>query len=173
VVWKEQEGNPDAFPLWERPLDFPDEDWEMSVAQFAAKTDQELADGLDELLTISRIVAWVVDPMRPRDGASPVTMDGVAWTEWEAGTAEEVRELVLARLRSERDAAWRRMKQGLAWESSGPSASLLLPFWSWYVPWLVSWLPVNEHDVFGAFERVILIIIGTASANMAGYRYVA
>jgi len=38
---------------------------------------------------------------------------------------------------------------------------------------LVSWLPVNEHDVFGAFERVILIIIGTASANMAGYRYVA
>jgi hypothetical protein len=27
-------------------------------------------------------------------------------------------------------------------------------------------------DMFGAFERVILIFIGTASANMAGYGHV-
>jgi hypothetical protein len=63
----------------------------------------KVAEVPEVLLTISRIVAWVVDPMRPSDGACPVTMDGVARTEWEAGTAEEVRELVLARLRSERD----------------------------------------------------------------------
>jgi hypothetical protein len=37
---------------------------------------------------------------------------------------------------------------------------------------LMSRLPVDEYDVLGAFERMILIFIGTASANMAGYGHV-
>jgi hypothetical protein len=36
----------------------------------------------------------------------------------------------------------------------------------------MSWSRVHEYDVLGALERVILIFIGTASANMAGDRHV-
>jgi hypothetical protein len=32
--------------------------------------------------------------------------------------------------------------------------------------------PVHEYDVLGALQRMILIFIGTASANMAGYGHV-
>jgi hypothetical protein len=38
---------------------------------------------------------------------------------------------------------------------------------------LVSWLPVDQHDTLGALGRMILIFIGTAFANMAGYGHVA
>jgi hypothetical protein len=37
---------------------------------------------------------------------------------------------------------------------------------------LVSRLPVDEHDALGALGCMILIFIGTASANMAGYGHV-
>ena len=46
-------------------------------------------------------------------------------------------------------------------------------FRSWYVLWLMSRSPVHEYDGLGAFEQVILIFIGTASANVARYGQVA
>jgi len=39
-------------------------------------------------------------------------------------------------------------------------------------PRLVSRLPVDEHDALGALGCMILIFIGTASANMTGYGHV-
>ena len=111
-VWKSEELNPDGWPPWERPLDFPLEDWEVRVAQFAGKTDVELAEMLDDLALISRVVAWVFQPYQLVNGATPIAVDGVAWPEFAAGTAEEVRELVLTRLRSERDDARRRIERG-------------------------------------------------------------
>jgi hypothetical protein len=68
-----------------------------AVAQFAAKTDVELAEMLDDLALISRVVAWVFQPYQLVNGATPIAVDGVAWPEFAAGTAEEVRELVLTR----------------------------------------------------------------------------
>lgn len=70
-VWKSEELNPDGFPPWERPLDFPLEDWEVRVAQFAAKTDVELAEMLDDLALISRVVAWVFSRTSSSTGQHP------------------------------------------------------------------------------------------------------